>query len=259
MENKNTAWHRLEKFLDGKGFYIVLFACIAVIGVSAGMLILAENGDEATDVALITDNDDSDVFNDSTLQDETDVASSNATKPDSNLTSNPATNNNENTDETSGGKDTQNSETETEDEPETTSNTLVFIWPVVGEVEVGYFKDELIYNKTMADWRTHPGVDIAANIGQQVKAVADGTVESVLSDDLYGTTVVIDHGDGLKSMYANLASEPTVSEGDHVAMGAVIGSVGDTALAETNEVQHLHFEMTKDGINTDPAEYLPKR
>jgi murein DD-endopeptidase MepM/ murein hydrolase activator NlpD len=45
--------------------------------------------------------------------------------------------------------------------------------------------------------------------------------------------------------------------GDTVSVGEIIGSVGDTALCETNEVAHLHFAMSLDGAGVDPADYLP--
>jgi len=126
-------------------------------------------------------------------------------------------------------------------------------------VEVGHSPDALQYDKTMGDWRTHNGVDIAAQIGTKVMAAAAGTVSKVEADDMYGTVVYIDHGEGLVSVYANLAAAPTVKKGDAVTMGSVIGSVGDTALAEKGEVAHLHFEMVKDGSPADPADYLPRK
>jgi len=91
-----------------------------------------------------------------------------------------------------------------------------------------------------------------------VIAAAGGTVVSVRQDDLYGTVVELDHANGVHTIYANLASEPPVGEGDVVTMGQIIGSVGKTALAETNEVPHLHFAMTMDGISADPLDYLDR-
>ncbi|MCD8115883.1 MAG: M23 family metallopeptidase, partial [Oscillospiraceae bacterium] len=103
----------------------------------------------------------------------------------------------------------------------------------------------------------HDGIDITCDLGTQVIATAAGTVVSVENDDLYGTTVEIDHANGIHSIYANLASEPPVSVGDTVTMGQVIGSVGSTAICETNQVNHLHFAMTCDGLPADPTAYLP--
>ena len=89
-------------------------------------------------------------------------------------------------------------------------------WPVSGEIERGYSVEALSYDVTMADWRTHDGVDILAQQGEVVVAAGDGEVVSVTQDDLYGTTVVIDHGSGIKTQYSNLADTPTVSPGDKV-------------------------------------------
>jgi murein DD-endopeptidase MepM/ murein hydrolase activator NlpD len=132
-----------------------------------------------------------------------------------------------------------------------------FVWPLSGEIERPYSADKLIYDKTMADWRTHPAVDIAAEIGTQVIAASSGTVEAVYRDALLGTTVIIDHGDGLKSVYSNLAETPAVNAGDSVTTGAIIGAIGDTAKGETGEATHLHFAMSRDGVPVNPADYLP--
>lgn len=110
----------------------------------------------------------------------------------------------------------------------------------------------------MDDWRTHAGIDISAEVGTQVKAAAKGTVASVSVDDLLGTTVTIDHGNGLLSVYSNLGELPTVSEGDTVSAGEVIGSVGSTALGESLQVSHLHLSFVKNDSPADPLKYLPQ-
>ena len=60
------------------------------------------------------------------------------------------------------------------------------------------------------------------------------------------------------SRYANLAENPGVVEGDRVAMGDVIGEVGETALAESKMEPHLHLEVLVDGVPQDPMNYIPK-
>ena len=127
----------------------------------------------------------------------------------------------------------------------------------MGDVERGYTMEALAYDVTMADWRTHDGVDILAQQGEVVCAAADGEVESIEQDDLYGTTVVISHGNGIKTVYSNLADTPTVAVGDKVKSGAVIGSVGKTAICEIGQGSHIHFAMSKDGQSIDPMNYLP--
>ena len=82
-------------------------------------------------------------------------------------------------------------------------------------------------------------------------------VSRVWQDDLYGTMVSVDHGDGVTTVYANLAEMPAVQVGDWVEAGSVIGAVGTTALCEVGQPAHLHFAVTVDGRNADPMEYLP--
>ncbi|MBO4330965.1 MAG: M23 family metallopeptidase, partial [Oscillospiraceae bacterium] len=136
---------------------------------------------------------------------------------------------------------------------------LHFQWPLSGTVETQHSTDELIYDRTMADWRTHSGMDISAPIGTLVMASSDGVVADVYDDGMYGSTVILRHSGGMTSIYSNLAATPAVSAGDTVKIGEVIGAVGDTALAEAGTVTHLHFGMTLNGEAVDPALYLPRR
>ena len=130
--------------------------------------------------------------------------------------------------------------------------------PLMGEAIAAFSMDTLQYSETMGDWRTHDGVDIAADAGTPVCAASSGTVLDVRDDDLMGTTVVISHDDGLDTIYANLQSSPTVEVGDYVTAGQVVGSVGKTALGESAQPPHLHFSVTKDGEFIDPAVYLKR-
>jgi murein DD-endopeptidase MepM/ murein hydrolase activator NlpD len=132
----------------------------------------------------------------------------------------------------------------------------VYTWPVKGEIISGYSLEVLAYDPTMGDWRTHSGVDIAAELGTPVLAFSAGTVESVAQDDLMGMKVTISHANGVKSIYANLAAKPSVKAGDKVETGTVIGAVGNTAIAESSRPSHLHFEVSKDGVPVDPQDYL---
>ena len=128
--------------------------------------------------------------------------------------------------------------------------------PLEGEVVTAFSVDQLMYNSTLADWRTHDGVDIAAQEGTAVLAASAGTVRSVTEDTLMGTTVVLDHDGGYQTTYANLQSGPAVRTGDSVSAGESIGAVGSAASAEAAEGPHLHFSVTKDGDPLDPEEFL---
>lgn len=131
-----------------------------------------------------------------------------------------------------------------------------YIMPVSGKVALEYSMDMPIYSKTLDQYMTHPGMDIEAPMSAPVRAAAGGTVTKVGQNDRYGMTVEIDHGDGVISVYSNLAETDLAESGDVVSQGDKIGIVGETALFELLEVPHLHFEMTKSGSYVNPADYV---
>lgn len=138
----------------------------------------------------------------------------------------------------------------------TTANSGEYIPPLKGTVQLKYSMDSLIYSKTLDQYMTHPGVDISAKMSDKVSAVCDGTVTKVYNDDRYGITVQVTHKGGLVSTYSNLAEQGHAEIGDEVTKGQIIGCVGDTALFESLDETHLHFEMSKDGEPVDPGEYI---
>lgn len=133
-----------------------------------------------------------------------------------------------------------------------------FIMPVLGEVICVFAQDRLLYSKTLDQWRAHSGIDLAADRGTPVKAVANGVVVDVKNDPRWGITVVIEHNNGLKTVYSNLASDDMVVQNEKVAQGDIIGCVGNTAAFESAEQPHLHFEVWKDGEPVNPEDYLYK-
>ena len=219
-------------FIAGKGFYIVLFLCVAAIGIS-GYYLFSTLGPSGEDTAASKP---------------TQVVVTPSPTPSAAPTVKPTP--------TPTPKPSATPTPPPAPSPSAAAAS-VFTWPVKGEIVHDFSLEVLAYDETMGDWRTHCGIDIAASVGTQVCAVSSGTVEQVYQDDLMGTTVVIDHGDGLRSTYSNLASTPTVKTGDTVSPGSVIGSVGKTALAEGDREAHLHLEMSQDGMAVDPAQYLP--
>ena len=250
MQKNNSFGERLEAFFAGKGFYIVLFLCVAIIGVSA-WVILAETGANVDNQQAI----------DVMQRAEEHVAIVTAVPERPNLVE---ANEEQEVEEPEVEEEAEQTVEIEADEPEavesvTIEETPLFVWPVNGEIVTPYSEDVLMYNRTMRDWRTHDGIDVESELGTHVMAMSAGTVEDIYKDDLYGTTVVISHPNGVTSFYSNLAEMPTVSIGDGVSTGEVIGAVGDTALGETGEVMHLHIAMSKDGASINPADYLPYR
>ena len=128
--------------------------------------------------------------------------------------------------------------------------------PLDGTTVTVFSMTELLYDTTMADWRTHDGIDVQAEEGAAVKTAAGGTVQSVTDDELMGTTVVIDHEGGYSTRYSSLQKDVPVTAGQQVVAGEVIGRVGTTSAAESQMGPHLHFSVSRDGAVIDPRDYV---
>ena len=139
---------------------------------------------------------------------------------------------------------------------EPTAGKLKTCLPVQGEVLSPYAMEVLSYNQTTRDWRTHNGIDLAAEPGTAVVSAADGEVYTVYEDEQMGTTVVIRHDGGYTTRYCSLDAEVAVSAGQPVSMGQTIGTVGTTALMENALGSHVHFSVTRDDEPVDPMDLL---
>ena len=130
------------------------------------------------------------------------------------------------------------------------------ISPLDGTTVTVFSMTELLYDPTMADWRTHDGIDVQADEGAAVKTAAAGTVQSVTDDELMGTTVVIQHDGGYATQYSSLQENTPVAQGQTVAAGEVIGYGGSPSPAESRMGPHLHFSVSRDGAVIDPHDYV---
>lgn len=241
--NSSSSGKRLESFLSGKGFYIVLFLCAAVIGASAWMMAAgnATMGEDAiqtnadgesrrVETVIIPARPDRSV-EEPILEAEAPQISDEELSPVGAPSEEPVV--------------------------AAEAPAPVYAWPVSGEIERAHSGDTLVYDATMRDWRVHEGVDILADPGTPVQAACAGTVESVRADDLLGTVVVINHGNGSRSIYANLQEEPPVEIGQWVEAGQIVGAVGHSAIGEVNQSSHLHFSVEMNGRAVDPSELIP--
>jgi len=117
-----------------------------------------------------------------------------------------------------------------------------FNWPTISRRISQYFRG----------WR-HTGLDIPAPTGQPVYAAESGVViTSGWSSGGYGYYIIIDHGDGVQTLYGH-NSHLSVERGDRVTKGQVIGSVGSTGRSTG---PHIHFEVRIDGNRVNPLQYL---
>lgn len=141
-------------------------------------------------------------------------------------------------------------------ETEPVKKALQTASPVPGDTIGAYAMDCLSYNETTRDWRTHNGIDLAAEEGTPVRAAADGTVYTTYEDDALGHTVVIRHEDGYTTRYSSLREDLAVKAGDTVTLGQTIGYAGDSALVETVMGSHVHFSVSCMDTPMDPEEFL---
>ncbi len=146
--------------------------------------------------------------------------------------------------------------------PATTSSNGTLQWPSYSRdvrSEFGYR-----YHPVTGEWRGHTGIDIANNFGDTICAAASGTVcfvncpcpgENYTDSSVgggYGNYVMIDHGNGVVTLYGH-CRDIYVSSGQYVSAGQAIAEVGSTG---TSTGPHIHFEVRVNGERVDPRGYL---
>ncbi len=128
---------------------------------------------------------------------------------------------------------------------------ITFDMPLDGEIILEYAKDKLVYSNTLEEWTTHDGIDIKGEEAEPIKASADGKIKDKKVDPRYGNTIMIEHDDGYKTIYANLSTLDLVQVGQEVKKGEIISGVGAGYGFEVEEGSHIHFEIQKDGEAID--------
>lgn len=274
---------KIGDFLDKKGFYLVIFLCIVVIGATIGIVSIRDyqklkinyetenstTGQMASDYNAyahkIEKSEAQTVIGKVSEQPE---LSGNAIKVDSNKNiaaeekQNPKVKqfpksiekNNEN----SIKNKNENKQNKADAIIKESNEPLSLDWPVFGKITSNFAKDSLIFSNTLQQWTTHEGIDINCKEGTPVRTAAEGVVKSIKNDPVYGITVIIEHKDGINTVYSNLSTAKMVKVGQVVKRGKVISGVGRTAGFECEDEAHLHFEVTKDGERINPVEYLTK-
>jgi Membrane proteins related to metalloendopeptidases len=118
--------------------------------------------------------------------------------------------------------------------------------PVAGTISSGFGKRSR---------GRHAGIDILAPAGAEVRAASPGLAKYTGNGKRgYGNVLILDHGEGITTLYGHLATI-RVQSGETVPAGAVIGTIGRSGNATTH---HLHFELRVDGEAVDPTLYLSR-
>ena len=236
MQESKSFRNKSQDFFRKQGFYIVLFFCLLIVGAAVALTLIPQAEQREAELDADQQAVESNISQDEQLALFKTPAPTSTPIPTATATPEPA-------------------------KPESTPKAIVqavkkATAPVEGEVVFGYATDQLLFSKTLKQWTTHPGIDIAAEAGTPVKAVLAGTVKSVAMDDALGRVVILSHTNGRTSIYGNLEETVPVEEGKKVNAGDVIGTVGKTAVSECGEVSHLHFGFLVDDKAVDPAEHI---
>ncbi|MBE5737028.1 MAG: M23 family metallopeptidase [Clostridiales bacterium] len=131
-----------------------------------------------------------------------------------------------------------------------------FIMPVENPTSVVEYSETMVFNSTLNRFSSHMAMDFFSPEGSDVYAVYDGKVVDIETTFLQGTTITIDHGNGLYTIYNSLADGDSVSVGQKVDQGDVIGQVSLSNRQEYKAGAHLHFEVKENGQLIDPYKYL---
>jgi murein DD-endopeptidase MepM/ murein hydrolase activator NlpD len=122
--------------------------------------------------------------------------------------------------------------------------SLIDLWPLTVR---GFI------TRSLSDGRSrHPGIDIAVPKNSYIRAAGAGLVRAAGIDDVYGQYVVIDHGEGLESVYGH-AARLFVTAGNRVRRGEIIALTGSTG---RSTAPHLHFEIRHEGRPVDPFRFV---
>ncbi|HET9015090.1 MAG TPA: LysM peptidoglycan-binding domain-containing M23 family metallopeptidase [Thermomicrobiaceae bacterium] len=134
--------------------------------------------------------------------------------------------------------------------------TSQFIWPVHGTITQGFGPTSFTAEPAYEGYaHFHQGLDIANSMYTPIVAAGSGTVTFAGWNNYgYGYCVMIDHGNGLVTLYGHMAQQPSVSVGQHVSQGQHIGVMGSTG---NSTGPHTHFGVMKNGVWVNPMNYLP--
>lgn len=245
MENKN----KFSSMWKGKGFYIALGICVFAAVISSALAINrmigglgTQNGTSSGSAVIEGGTEDPWDQGEQVGKAESGVK---VEQPSSSSQQSGGS-----SDSASG--DVQ--ETQQESAAGQTVQEPFFSLPVEGRVTAPYSGDELVYNQTLEDWRTHNGIDISAASGAPVTAAIAGQVTVVEDAGVWGNQIEIVSGD-LTLRYCGLNADMMVKAGDTVTQGQQLGTIGEVP-AELAEEPHLHLEVLRGGAVIDPGEIM---
>lgn len=129
------------------------------------------------------------------------------------------------------------------------------LWPVEGDILIEYSADKVVFFPTLSQFKTNPALIIGSKVGESVKSSSSGVVKSIETNDETGTTVTIAIGDDFKVVYGQL-KDLTVSKGDEVSEGQVIGKIAKPTKYYSVEGANLYYQVKQKSETVNPLVLL---
>lgn len=225
---------KVADFIKRNAYYLAFVLCLAVLAVITVALVMTGSQNNSLQTG----------GNDQIVDDNGDTPSGG----------------NQNEDTPSGGdqnQDTPSDGSNDNQEEKPTVSVIIFDMPVAGgSVIKDYVGASVVYNQTLGLYTGHKAIDFGAEEGAEVFCVYDGVIESVEISKVNGTSITVDHGDGLKTVYNSIEAIDGIEEGLTVKKGDVLGLVSTNNKTEHLDGAHLHFEVWENGAKIDPNKYL---
>lgn len=234
----------------GKGFYITSAVCLSLIAIAIGVIYKASSDliseiayDTNTSISFATEQakadkkDEADPrLTETTTEKETTVKQTTAAPSSS-----------------KAPKETTTLAATAQEPTKADYGNTSYILPCEDEILKDYSPTP-VYDETMDDWRVHRAIDFTCEKGTPVYAVGNGKVTKVYADTSYGYCIEIDFGD-FTGRYCGMEQGTTVKFDAVIKKGDTVGKTGDLP-CESGQEPHFHFEVLKDGKNTDPIEAI---
>ncbi len=236
-ENKSS---KAINFIRKNVYYFVFLVCLAILSVITIALVLTSNRNQL-------DNN-----NDPVIEKPNENENNNGNENDGNQSGENNENNGNNGNENEENKGNENEN----EEQKPVVSVIVFDLPVNGTIIKDYVSAGVVYNQTLNLYSGHKAIDFAGAEGTLVKAVYQGKIESIETSNLEGTTLVIDHGNGLKTLYNSIEVNENLEVGQTLNKGDELGVISTNNKLEYKDGPHLHFEVLENGKKIDPYKYL---
>lgn len=261
-EGEAKGMEHIRKFLRGKGFALALLACIAAAAAAGVWAVGAIRDQMARDLG---ESPSQNITGEETFpgidqgagpeteeqlweQEAASAAQPAADVPESSSSGGPSGA------PSGSGSVSEPSALQTESPAASASAGSGYTRPVSGQVLAVWSGDELVYQETLGDWRTHNGVDYACKPGEDVLAPVSGTVESLAAEGNWGVVAAIRDGEG-RLWRLSALEDAAVRQGDAVAAGQKLGRAG-VITGESAQDPHIHLEVLDGDQYLDPVKLI---